>query len=97
MPLGMTYLTGLGPGLPEVVGCNMGISNDHLSCWQLRLVHSIWCPSRFQWLRVQDCRHPLLRLGDRQLLGLPLLGVANGSMVLVVACLLLLPQVLGHR
>ena len=46
---------------------------------------------------MREHRHLLLQLRDRQLLGLPLVGVAAGSMVLVVACLMLLPQVLGHR
>ena len=46
---------------------------------------------------MQERRHPLLWLRDRQLLGLPLLRVTNDGVILVVAYLLLLPQVLGHR
>ena len=46
---------------------------------------------------MREHRHLLLQLRDRQLLGLPLVGVADSSVELVVACLVLLPQVLGHR
>ena len=95
--LGKDYLAGLGSILPGMVGFSEGMSTVHLSCQKLRLGHSIRYPSRLWGFRLQKCRHLLLQLRDKQLLGLPPLGVADGSMMLVIACLMLLSQVLGHR